>query len=290
MLGGLLSKVGALFRRTGPVTDGLLDELEEALVEGDVSTATAGRLVDELRAFSHRHGIREPRELESLLREAVVRLLRQVQQPLVKAGDPFAVYLMVGVNGTGKTTTIAKIAHRFQKQRKKPLLCAGDTFRAAAVEQLKVWGERLRVEVIAQAEGSDPGAVVFDSLRAARARCADVVLIDTAGRLHTKRNLMNEMAKIGRVIERELGRAAEETLIVLDATTGQNALRQVEEFRESVPLTGVVLAKLDGTAKGGIIISIAEQFSLPVKLVGTGERLEDLEEFDPREFTRGLFV
>jgi fused signal recognition particle receptor len=194
----------------------------------------------------------------------------------------------VGVNGTGKTTTIAKLAYRFQRQGKEVLLAAADTFRAAAIDQLQVWADRLRVEMVRHQHGGDPAAVLFDSIRAARARGSDIVIADTAGRLHTKRHLMEELKKVSRVAERELGRPPDETLLVLDATTGQNALTQAQEFTAAVGLSGVVVTKLDGTAKGGTVLTITEELGLPVKLIGVGEKVEDLEDFDPREFAASL--
>ncbi|MCL6629854.1 MAG: signal recognition particle-docking protein FtsY, partial [Armatimonadetes bacterium] len=198
------------------------------------------------------------------------------------------VYLMVGVNGTGKTTTIAKLAYRFKTQGKKVILAAADTFRAAAIDQLEIWANRIGVDIIKQREGADPAAVVFDALQAAKSRNADIVIADTAGRLHTRLNLMEELKKIGRVVERELGRPADEVLLVLDATTGQNAISQAREFKAAVPLTGIVLTKLDGTAKGGIVVTLKAELGLPIKLVGLGERLEDLEDFDSRDFASSL--
>jgi len=201
---------------------------------------------------------------------------------------PPLLYLVVGVNGTGKTTTIAKLAARFQRQGRRVLLAAGDTFRAAAIEQLEVWARRLNAEMVSHHPGGDPAAVIFDSISAARARGCDVVIADTAGRLHTKRHLMEELGKIARVVERELGRPADETLLVLDATTGQNALTQAQQFHAAIGLTGVVMTKLDGTAKGGMVITISEEMGLPIKLIGVGEKLEDLEDFDPAAFATAL--
>jgi len=201
---------------------------------------------------------------------------------------PPLLYLVVGVNGTGKTTTIAKLAARFQRQGRRVLLAAGDTFRAAAIEQLEVWARRLNAEMVSHQAGGDPAAVIFDSISAARARGCDVVIADTAGRLHTKRHLMEELEKIARVVERELGRPADETLLVLDATTGQNALTQAQQFHAAIGLTGVVMTKLDGTAKGGMVITISEEMGLPIKLIGVGEKLDDLEDFDPATFAAAL--
>ncbi|HOQ30047.1 MAG TPA: signal recognition particle-docking protein FtsY, partial [Armatimonadota bacterium] len=204
--------------------------------------------------------------------------------------SPPAVYTFVGVNGVGKTTSIAKTAHMLKRQRKRVLLAAADTFRAAAIDQLEIWGQRVGVDVIRQKEGSDPAAVVYDAIQAARARHVDVVLVDTAGRLHTKANLMEELRKIHRVIERELGRPPDETLLVLDATTGQNAVSQARTFKDAVAVTGIVLSKLDGTAKGGNILTIQDELKIPIILIGTGEQLEDMEPFDPKAFVDALFA
>jgi fused signal recognition particle receptor len=198
------------------------------------------------------------------------------------------VYLVVGVNGVGKTTSIAKLAHRLKREGRRPILAAGDTFRAAAIDQLEIWGQRIGVDVVKHREGSDPSAVIFDSVKAAKARGADYVIADTAGRLHTRSNLMEELKKINRVLERELGREADETLLVLDATTGQNAISQAKEFKAAVPVSGIILAKLDGTARGGIVITIADELGIPIKLVGTGEKPESLEDFEPNEFVEAL--
>jgi len=202
--------------------------------------------------------------------------------------EPPSVYLIVGVNGVGKTTSIAKLAHRFKSQGKRVILAAADTFRAAAIDQLEIWAGRVGVEIIKQREQADPAAVVYDALQAAKSRGADVVIADTAGRLHTRKNLMEELKKIGRVVEREIGRPADEVLLVLDATTGQNAISQAKEFKEAVPITGILLAKLDGTAKGGIVITLRDELGIPIKLVGVGEKMEDLEDFDSRDFADSL--
>ena len=209
---------------------------------------------------------------------------------LAVSAEPPTVYLIVGVNGVGKTTTIAKLAHRLQKQGKRVVLAAGDTFRAAAIDQLEIWAGRTGTELVKHRDGADPSAVVFDAIRAARARNADFVIADTAGRLHTRGNLMEELKKIQRITERELGRAPDETLLVLDATTGQNAISQAKQFMKAVPISGLVLAKLDGTARGGIVITLADELQLPIKLVGTGETMDDLDVFKPAEFVDSLFA
>jgi fused signal recognition particle receptor len=289
VLRNLFRRVGDLFAGAGEATDELFDDLEEVLIASDVSAKIAAQMVEQLREETRRQRVRSADGVRELLRAQVEEMLSRHAAPLVVTPpDPPLLYLMVGVNGTGKTTTIAKLAHRFQRQRKRVLLAAADTFRAAAIDQLEVWAERLHTELVRHQHGGDPAAVLFDSIRAARARGGDVVIADTAGRLHTKRNLMEELRKVARVAERELGRPADETLLVLDATTGQNALAQAQEFREAIGLTGVVLTKMDGTAKGGTVITIAEELGLPVKLIGIGEKVEDLADFDPHDFAQSL--
>ena len=289
MLRNLFKRVAQLLSGPGEATDELFDELEEVLIASDVSAGVSALMVERLRAAVREQRVRTADEVRALLREHVAAMLSRHTAPLVtEAPSPPLLHLLVGVNGTGKTTTIAKLAHRFQKQGRKVLLAAGDTFRAAAIEQLEVWARRLNTEFIAHHLGGDPAAVIFDSISAARARGCDVVIADTAGRLHTKRNLMEELKKIARVVERELGRPADETLLVLDATTGQNALTQAQQFHATTGLTGVVITKLDGTAKGGTVLTISEEMNLPIKLIGLGEKLEDLEDFDPTAFAAAL--
>jgi fused signal recognition particle receptor len=258
-------------------------------VASDVSAGLSMDTVDLLRAAVRDQRVRQVGEVRDLLRAHIAGILDEHFSPLiVDAPEPPLFYLIVGVNGTGKTTTIAKLAARFQREGRSVLLAAADTFRAAAIDQLAAWAETLGAGFVRQQPGSDPAAVVFDSVRAARSRGIDVVIADTAGRLHTKHNLMEELKKIDRVARRELGRAPDETLLVVDATTGQNAVVQAEQFRTAVGITGIVMTKLDGTAKGGTLISIAEGLSLPVKLIGTGEQVEDLQDFDPQEFAGAL--
>ena len=289
MLRNLFRRVGDLFAGAGEVTDELFDELEEVLIASDVSLRVSGEIVDLLRGAAGERGLRRGEDVRDLLRSHLAGVLMDSSAPLAtEAPAPPLLYLVVGVNGTGKTTTIAKLARRFQRQKKRVLLAAADTFRAAAIEQLEVWAERLGADMVRHQPGGDAAAVAFDSIRAARARGAEVVIADTAGRLHTKYNLMEELKKIARVIEKELGRPADETLLVLDATTGQNALVQAREFRETIGLTGIVMTKLDGTAKGGMLITIAAELGLPIKLIGVGEGLEDLQDFDPQEFVGWL--
>ncbi len=286
---GLFGKVVGLLRRGGRVDEALFLELEEALIEADVGGALVGELVDRLRATAKRERISETEALEARLREEIEGLFSSAPRVLAQGPTPPTVYLFVGVNGTGKTTTMAKVARGAMNQGQVPLLAAADTFRAAAIDQVKEWGKRLGVEVIAHQRGADPASVVFDAMQAAKARGRSPVLADTAGRLHTKKNLMNELNKIARVVQRELGRAADETLLVLDATTGQNAVRQAQEFNKAIGLTGIILAKMDSTAKGGAVLTVARDLGLPIKFIGTGERVEDLEEFEPEAFVAGLF-
>lgn len=287
----IFQKVDALITGRGRIDEDLFEELEAALLQADVNVHTTLAALDDLRAAVRENRLKDPEDVKEHLKASLTAALEKsgVQGGRLQVAEtPPTVYLIVGVNGVGKTTTIAKIAHRLIRQGKRVLLAAGDTFRAAAIDQLEIWGGRVGAEVIKHREGADPSAVIFDAVQAARSRRADFVIADTAGRLHTKSNLMEELKKINRVLERELGRAADETLLVLDATTGQNAVSQARQFAQAVPLTGLVLAKLDGTARGGIVITIADELGLPIKLVGTGEKPDDLEAFDPAEFVEAL--
>jgi fused signal recognition particle receptor len=271
------------------VDDELFDELEEALIQADLNMRTTAKLVGDLREAARRDRLSEAKDIRIRLKDELARMLSSGENLGLRfSSEPPTVYLMVGVNGTGKTTSIAKLAHRFKRQGKRVILAAADTFRAAAVDQLEIWAGRIGVEIVKQREGADPAAVIYDALQAAKSRGADIVIADTAGRLHTRVNLMEELKKIGRVIEREIGRPADEVLLVLDATTGQNAISQAKEFMAAVPITGIVLAKLDGTAKGGIVITLKDELGLPIKLVGTGEKPDDLEDFDPADFVNSL--
>ena len=269
------------------LNDDFYDELEETLILGDMGVETTMKAVEELRRRVKAEKIKDMEGARACLRQVLTDML-QVGEPALKLDTAPSVALFIGVNGVGKTTTIGKIGHQLKNERKKVLLCAADTFRAAAAEQLTIWAERSGVEIIKQHEGADPAAVVFDAASAAKARRADVVLIDTAGRLHNKQNLMNELNKISRVIDRELPDCARETLLVLDATTGQNGLIQAKQFKEAAGITGIVLTKLDGTAKGGIAIAIAKELGVPVKYAGVGEGIDDLKPFDAAEFAQAL--
>ena len=296
------SRIGGMFRRG--LSDELWEELEETLVAADTGVTTTMKVIDDVRERVKQDSIRDPEQALNILKEDLISTLevdtgrgqiwhsngqsspesgrREMPKP--------AIILVVGVNGTGKTTSIGKLAHTYKAQGKKLVLAAADTFRAAAIDQLKQWGQRAGVDVVAHQQGADPGAVVFDALTAAEKRGADVVIIDTAGRLHTKAHLMDELRKVNRIIQRKYPDAPHEVLLVLDATTGQNAMHQAQYFTEAVGVTGVVLAKLDGTAKGGVIFSVCDQLGVPVRFVGTGERPQDLAPFEPREFVEALFA
>ena len=268
--------------------DEFYDELEEALILADMGVDVATDAVTRLRKRVKERLLTRADEVKDALRDILAEKLTVGETALDLSTTP-SILLFIGVNGVGKTTSIGKLAAKLKAEGKKVLLCAGDTFRAAAADQLEIWAERAGVDIIRQHEGADPGAVLFDALQAAKARHVDVVLCDTAGRLHNKQNLMNELAKLRKIIARECPDAACETLLVLDATTGQNGLVQARQFRETAGLTGIVLTKLDGTAKGGIVIAIAQELQVPVKFVGLGEGIDDLKPFDPREFTADLF-
>ncbi len=291
MLRGLFKKIGGLLTIGRSVDDELFEELEELLIEADVGPALADELVQELRDEADEQKITEADALRELLRSKIAALLREdAGSPEVREGpQPPSVALIVGVNGTGKTTTIGKLAHLLRQQGSRVMLAAADTFRAAAIDQLEIWADRSKADIIRHQEGADPGAVTFDAIEAGKARGYDWVIVDTAGRLHTKSGLMRELEKIQRVCRRATERDPEEVLLVIDATTGQNALRQAEVFGEVVSLTGVIVAKLDGTAKGGIILGIKRRFGIPIRYVGTGEGIDDLAPFDPEEFAEALF-
>ena len=277
-----------LFQDYAPDSEDFYEELEEMLVLADAGVATAERVDYLMRRKTWEDRFRKGEEAREGLIQILTGLLN-VGSPELKLETKPSVILMVGVNGVGKTTTIGKLAHRLKDEGKSVMLCAGDTFRAAAAEQLGIWAERAGTDFVRHEEGSDPAAVVYDAICAAKARCTDVVLIDTAGRLHNKQNLMNELNKIRRIIDRELPESDVETLMVLDATTGQNGLMQAKQFLETAGLTGIVLTKLDGTAKGGIVFAIANECKLPVKFVGVGEKIDDLIPFDGKSFVEALF-
>ncbi|MGG3738665.1 signal recognition particle-docking protein FtsY [Aeribacillus pallidus] len=285
------NKVNDLVARYRKVDEEFFEELEEILIQADVGFNTVMELVDELKMEAKRRNIQDTSELQSVISEKLIEIYEGGEEGSqeINMQDGLTVILFVGVNGVGKTTTIGKLAHKFKSEGKKVLLAAGDTFRAGAIEQLEVWGERVGVDVIKQGEGSDPAAVMFDAIQAARARNVDVLLCDTAGRLQNKVNLMKELEKVKRVIEREIPGAPHEVLLVLDATTGQNALIQAKQFKEVTNVTGIVLTKLDGTAKGGIVLAIRNELNIPVKFVGLGEKMDDLQPFDAEKYVYGLF-
>ena len=267
--------------------DEFYEELEEALILADIGASTAADTVVQLRKRVSQKLLTRADEVKDALRDILAEKL-DVGDTALRVDTQPSVVLIIGVNGVGKTTSIGKLAARLKSEGKKVLLCAGDTFRAAAADQLEIWANRAGVDIVRQHEGADPGAVLFDALQAAKARHADVVLCDTAGRLHNKQNLMNELAKLRKIIDRECPDSSCETLLVLDATTGQNGLIQARTFKETAGLTGIILTKLDGTAKGGIVIAIAQELGVPVKFVGVGEGIDDLKPFDPAEFVQGM--
>lgn len=287
------SKVNDLVARFREVDEEFFEELEDLLLQADVGVETVMELVDELRTEVQRKNIKNTAGIQSLISEKLVEIYNageeQTNELDIQDGR-LNVILMVGVNGVGKTTTIGKLAARFMSEGKTVMLAAGDTFRAGAIDQLVVWGERTGVEVIRQSEGSDPAAVMYDALHAAKNRKVDVLICDTAGRLQNKVNLMNELEKVHRVIQKEVPEAPHEVLLALDATTGQNALVQAETFKEATNVTGIVLTKLDGTAKGGIVLAIRSKLNIPVKFVGLGEGVDDLQPFDPEKYVYGLFA
>ena len=283
-------KIDTLIKSTRKLDEDFYEELEEILIQADVGMDTSLALVDKIRTTVKKQKINDPLQVTELLQDAIAEVMGTDQVPLNIAPDKPTVILVVGVNGAGKTTTIAKLAHKFKQEKKKVILAAGDTFRAAAIDQLQIWADRTGVELIKHQEGSDPGAVVYDAISAARARKADILIIDTAGRLQNKTNLMKEISKIRKVIEKEMPVAPHEVLLVLDATTGQNAISQARIFSEATGVSGIVLTKLDGTAKGGIVIAVARELGIPVKRVGIGEGMEELREFSPEVFARALFV
>lgn len=270
------------------VSEELFEELEEILIGADVGVASTMEIMENVRERTKKEKIFEGEEVEILLKEELKKLLGKKEELKPSQSTPWVI-MVVGVNGVGKTTTIGKIAAKYAREGKKIVLAAGDTFRAAAAEQLGIWAERANAQLIRQAEGSDPAAVAFDAVQAAKTRKADVLIIDTAGRLHTKSNLMDELKKVRRVINREMPDAPHDVLLVMDATTGQNGLSQAKVFKEATEVNGIVLTKLDGTSKGGIVVAIKKELNLPVKLIGVGEGIDDLETFEPEEFVDALF-
>ncbi len=285
---GIMEKIDQVLLAFGVVDEDLFEELLDILILSDVGVNTAQNIIDRLREKVKAEKITKPEEVKGALKQVILDIL-QAGKNGIDLNDRPTVITVIGVNGVGKTTSIGKIAHLYKKNGAKVLLAAGDTFRAAATEQLDIWAQRAEVAIVKQGEGADPAAVVYDACNAAKSRKCDVLICDTAGRLHTKKNLMDELHKISKVVDRELPDYKRETLLVLDATTGQNALNQAKIFNESAQITGIVLTKLDGTAKGGIVIAISDELHIPVKLVGVGEQMDDLQPFDPVAFTDALF-
>lgn len=286
--GGFVSRLAKLFRKKPEIAPSLLDEIEEVLITADLGVRTAQKVLERLRERVNNNELTDADALWGAIREEARSILDKGEGQLTLGPKP-AVILVVGVNGVGKTTTIGKLASVLNEQGKKVLLAAGDTFRAAAVLQLEVWGRRVGCEVVRGKEKADPGSVIFDAIKKAQDEGIDVVIADTAGRLHTKTPLMDELKKVGRTVEKALGRPADEVLLVLDATTGQNAIQQAQMFRDALPVSGLVLTKLDGTAKGGVILGIVDQHQIPVRYVGIGERVQDLRVFEPKSFVDALF-
>jgi fused signal recognition particle receptor len=286
----IFSRMGSTVQETDVITDDLWDELEESLLGADVGPNTTMWLIERLHQRAEAENMRTGSQVQQALREELSSLLGKPSSLRFSKQSPLTVILVIGVNGSGKTTSIAKMAYRLKNEGHKVILAAADTFRAAAIDQLNVWGERVGVPVISQNPNSDPGAVVYDALQAAKTRDCDVLIVDTAGRLHTKFNLMEELKKINKVIQKFVPDGPHELLIVIDATTGQNALLQARKFAEDIGLTGVIITKMDGTAKGGFAFAVADDLGVPIKFIGTGEKLENLAPFDPRGFVEALFA
>ena len=284
----VMGQIESMLRSFTKIDEELFEELEELLVMGDVGVPTAEKICNELRQRVKKEGIKDPKEINRLLEEVITEMLSGGEELDISTSP--SIILVIGVNGVGKTTTIGKLANNLRLQGKRVVLAAADTFRAAAIDQLDIWAQRSGCEIIKQKEGSDPAAVIFDAIAAAKARKADVIICDTAGRLHNKKHLMDELAKINRVIDRELPDAAKEKLLVLDATTGQNAVNQAEQFRQATGITGIVLTKLDGTAQGGVVLAIKDGLGIPVKYIGVGEQIDDLQPFNAEDFARALFT
>ncbi len=283
----VVGQIDSMLKSFKKIDEELFEELEELLVMGDVGVPTAEKICDELRTRVKKEGITDPAQINTLLCEIVADLLRGNQE--LKISTKPSVVLVIGVNGVGKTTTIGKLANDLRSRGKRVTLAAADTFRAAAIDQLQIWADRSGADIVKQNEGSDPAAVVYDAISSAKAKGSDVIICDTAGRLHNKKHLMDELAKINRIIDRELPDADKEILLVLDATTGQNAVNQAVEFRKATGITGIVLTKLDGTAKGGVVLAIRDGLDIPVKYIGVGEQIDDLQPFDPDSFAKALF-
>jgi fused signal recognition particle receptor len=286
---GLMEKIEDAVSGRKEIDANVLEELEYALITADIGTKTTAEILERIRQRVERHQVGDIAELKSLIREHLLEILQATEKPVPLVKDPPAVMMVVGVNGAGKTTSIGKLTRRLQSEGRTVLLCAADTFRAAAIEQLEVWAERTGAGLIKQQPGSDPSAVLFDALQAAKARKVDYVIVDTAGRLHTKTNLMAELEKMRRTAARVIPEAPHEVLLVIEATTGQNGLEQARKFTESSAVTGIILTKLDGTAKGGVVVAISRELNLPIRYIGVGEQLDDLLPFEPENFAASLF-
>lgn len=286
--GRLQERIEEVILSKPSIDESVMEDLEEILITADIGLMTAEKIIETLRSDVKDMRIRDAEGIKERIKEIICDLMDKGEAHKLSAASPLIV-LVIGVNGSGKTTSIAKLAHAMQQEGRSVLLAAGDTFRAAASEQLQIWGDRLGVSVIKQGEGADPSAVIYDAIKAAKAREIDVLICDTAGRLQTKKNLMEELAKMSRIIDREYPEAEKETLLVLDAATGKNAVSQAEEFTQASPVSGIILTKLDGTAKGGIVVTVADMFQIPVKYIGVGEKMEDLVPFDAMEFSENIF-
>lgn len=284
---GIVNQIDNMLSLASVIDDELFENLEEILIMGDVGASTSEKICQQLREYVKREKVEDPQEIQQILCEQITDILLGGEG--LKLYTKPSIVLVIGVNGVGKTTTIGKLAARFKNANKKVILAAADTFRAAAIEQLDIWAKRANVDIVKQMEGSDPAAVVFDAISSAKAKGADIIICDTAGRLHNKKNLMDELSKINRIIDKELPNADKEILLVLDATTGQNAVNQAKEFQKACGITGIILTKLDGTARGGVVLSIKDGLKIPIKFIGVGEQVDDLQPFNPRVFAAALF-
>ena len=286
--GKLSSRIGDAIMGRPKIDEDFFDELEEILITSDIGMDTTMKIMENLRAYVKNNGLTDTEEIKEALAKVIAEIMDKGERNKLCDGTPLVI-LMIGINGGGKTTSIAKIGHKLRDEGKTVLLGAADTFRAAAGEQLEIWGNRIGVNTVKHQEGADPSAVIYDAIQSAKAKNIDVLICDTAGRLQTKKNLMNELEKMNKVISREFPEARRETLLVLDATTGKNAISQAKEFNDVAEISGIVLTKLDGTAKGGIAITVTDEFDIPIKYIGVGEKMDDLKEFDPLEFAGGIF-
>lgn len=284
----IIEKIDSLMKSYTKIDEEFLEELEEILIVSDVGMDTTMKIIERLREEIKKRGLTDTKEIKLVLQEILEELLTTTRDNSLNISPPPAIVIVIGVNGVGKTTSIGKLAYNIKSSGKKVLLAAGDTFRAAAIDQLKIWGDRVGVNVIHQQEGSDPAAIIYDAIQSAKARKTDILICDTAGRLHNKKNLMNELAKVFKIIEREYPEAKKEVLLVLDATTGQNAIQQAKTFKEVTDISGIVLTKLDGTAKGGVVLGITSELDIPVKFIGVGEGIGDLQTFNPKAFAKAL--